>query len=568
MYQFQPILIPEGTDPVSALRIMRLNSLGSLHYFLKVALKRRRLTDHFHLQACHTLESDRLKMLIEWPRDHFKSTIAGEGLPMWSVLPVSDRDIDMFLKFGFPDEFIRWILRKHDCTRRNLLVSENITNASKLGSKIRRHYESNDIYRTLFPETLPTSSERWTDFSLQVRQPDGSSPHGEGTFDFIGVGGATQSRHYNGFILQDDLVGRKAIESPSVMEKTIDYHVLVSALYDSPDPNHEGDEIVIGNRWGYRDLNSHIREHEPWFLPVDTHSALGGCCAAHPQDTPIFPEEWSVGKLQQIKQKMGSYRFSCQYQNNPCAPEDSDFKEQDLNWFSFHKNSDDGSLIIQHEVKGGIIRKDLPYRRLNVAMACDPTHTATGRCRHAIVVLGMCPDNNYYLLDTWAEACSHEKFFAKIYEIAKKWHVRRVGFETCAGQSLALPHIKYLNTVKDWHIEITPLKVEVEDEDGNLTTKKEFRIRNILGPIIEFGRFFMQRKHMDFLAELQTFPKGMYCDQLDAAAYIPQILRSPKDARTDERYLKLNREQTRQIAQPFTAGRVGIQNMYYGRFIR
>jgi len=43
--------------------------------------------------------------------------------------------------------------------------------------------------------------------------PGYKPPHGEGTYDFLGVGGALQSRHYNGILIQDDLIGRKAIES-------------------------------------------------------------------------------------------------------------------------------------------------------------------------------------------------------------------------------------------------------------------------------------------------------------------------------------------------------------------
>ena len=105
--------------------------------------------------------------------------------------------------------------------------------------------------------------------------------HGEGTFDFIGVGGALQSRHYTGGIIQDDVVGKKAIESAVTMASTIDYHQLLMGAFENEDPDHEGDELVVGNRWGYHDLNSYIREHEPWFKVI-SHSALGGCCNLHP----------------------------------------------------------------------------------------------------------------------------------------------------------------------------------------------------------------------------------------------------------------------------------------------
>jgi len=273
--------------------------------------------------------------------------------------------------------------------------------------------------------------------------------------------------------------------------------------------------------------------------------------------------EQDVYNIQSSTGNYVAYGFAtknCQYLNNPCAPEDAEFSESDINWYDFYKvgNSDDGSLMIRHEVKNGIIRPDLHFRKLDVVIAADPTHTSTGRCRHAIVVLGMSPadsgvsGNNYYLLESWAEASSHETFFNKIYEIAQRWRVTGVGFETCAGQSLALPHFKYLNTVKPNQLRIIPLKGEVEGPDGEITTKKEWRIRNTLGPIIEFGRFFMRHKQQDFLTELTTFPKGKYCDQIDAAAYIPQILRNPTNKVADAKFLRMNQQQARQIALPYS----------------
>jgi hypothetical protein len=535
------------------MRIHRINCLGSLYYFIRLALGRTRLTPTFHQMICRRLETMYMKELFEMPRDHFKSTIACEGLPIFTVLPIGQQDIDLFYELGFDQEFVRWMLQLHDCTKRNLIISENITNAAGLGRRIRRHFESNAIFRSLFPEIIPTSQERWTDFSLSVRQPQGAKGHGEGTFDFLGVGSAAQSRHYNGLIIQDDMVGRKALESASIMEKTIDYHKLISALFDHPDEHHDGSELVIGNRWGYHDLNSHIREHEPWFH-IESHSALGGCCDLHPLDQPLFPEEFSAIKLEQLRIRFGNYKFACQFLNNPSSPENADFRESDVNWFTFTQDHMDGSVIVQHAVKDGIIKKDIPFRKLRLAMAADPAHSASGRCRHAIVCIGMSEVGNYYLVDTWAENCSHEKFFSRIYEMAEKWRVRSVGFETCAGQSLALPHIKYLNSVKPWPIRITPLKGEVEGPDGEITTKKEWRIRNILGPIIEFGRWHMQRKHQDFLGELTTFPAGRYVDQLDAAAYIPQLIGQPINPAITHDLLKLNKQQSRQIATPYSLG--------------
>ena len=548
-----------GLDDQKTLRALRLNSLGSLFFFVFTVLKRRRLTGSLHTKLCAMLEREHLKDVIEWPRDHFKSTCGPEGLSMWRVLPVSQQDIDEIYELGYSDEYVRWICLMHNPDLRNLLISENITNAAKLGRRIRYHFDSNDIYRSVFPETLPDTSCTWTDYSLHIKRPRGGvgvgGAHGEGTFDFLGVGSAVQSRHYNGLLIQDDLVGRKAVESQSIMDKTIEYHQEIVGIYDKDDANHENDELVIGNRWSYYDLNSHIREHEPWFR-VTSHSALGGCCAAHPVNQPIFPEEFSFDKLLQIRKRLGSHKFSCFFLNNPSAPEDADFKVEWLNYYTLAENLS-GEMVIRREVTNGEVQKDLRVKFLSKAMTVDPNHSGNagaGRCRHAIVVLAESEDGDFFLLEEWAAAASYGAFYDKIFEIAEKWKIRHVGVETVAAQKYVKHHIESLNFQKSWPLRVDELKGEVEAPDGTLSHKKAWRIRNVIAPLAEFGHLWIQRRHQNFINEFQTFPNGKYKDVLDAFAYAPQLVRKPMDMATHMAFMSRQQERMALVGKPYSAG--------------
>lgn len=557
MIEYRTIAVNNLPDELQVLRTLRLNCLGSLFYFVRNALRRKRLTANLHLALCKTLERDHIKDVIEMPRDHFKSTCASEGLAMWRALPFTQQDEDDFRALGYPDEFIRWMKRSHNPDSRNLLVSGNITNAAKLGKKIRWHFESNSIYRALFPETLPTTSETWTDYSLHVKRPSGGSggAHGEGTFDFLGVGSAVQSRHYNGIVIEDDLIGIKEAESQVLMDKAIDYHQLLVGIFEAEDPNHELDELVIGNRWGYADLNSHLREHEPEFR-FESHSALGGCCSQHPQDTPIFPEEFSFEKLLKRKQRLGNYKFSCQFLNNPSAPEDADFRLEWLNYFTMVW-SEKGRFKLQFPVKNGIVRPDVRQSNLNIAMVVDPNHSGNqgrGRCKHAIIVDGVDQEDNHYLLESWAEAASFDTFYNKIFEIAQKFQLTRVGVETVAAQKYVAHHIEHLSGVKSYSLRIDQLKGEVDLGDGEVSTRKEFRIRNVLAPIAEQGRLFVQDRQIGFINEYQTFPKGRFVDQLDAFAYAPQLVRKPMDDATHFALLAENQSQMNRLGQGYSYG--------------
>lgn len=797
MIEYRTIPVQGIADELQVLRTLRLNCLGSLFYFVRNGLRRKRLTANLHLPLCKTLERDHIKDVIEMPRDHFKSTCASEGLAMWRALPFTNQDEDDFKTLGYPDEFIQWMKRSHNPNSRNLLVSGNITNAAKLGKKIRWHFESNSIYRALFPETLPTTAETWTDYSLHVKRPAGGSggAHGEGTFDFLGVGSAVQSRHYNGIVIEDDLIGIKEAESQVLMDKAIDYHQLLVGIFEAEDPNHELDELVIGNRWGYADLNAHLQEHEPDFR-FESHSALGGCCPLHPQDTPIFPEEFSFEKLLKRKQRLGNYKFSCfpagtpvlmsdwteknieqlnpgdeivgystdsymtlkkatvefvnrrktrviqaimssgrtifctpehkflkaihrdrgspytelraghkiisvyappklpnysgaqrdldwlggmfdgegsannvpcisqspninpdvcrmlidtlqrlgisyryepaseqffllggrslkillltharmakkkrfvdyiwkkpsrvgeirnpvdkvvnfidcgeqdvyniqsstgnyvawgyackncQFLNNPSAPEDADFRLEWLHYFEL-KWSDKGRFKLQFPVENGIVRPDVRQSGLNIAMVVDPNHSGNqgrGRCRHAIVVDGVDQEDNHYVLESWAEAASFDVFYNKIFEIAQKFGLTRVGVETVAAQKYVAHHIEHLCGVKGYSLRIDPLKGEVDLGDGEISTRKEFRIRNVLAPIAEQGRLFVQQRQVGFINEYQTFPKGRYVDQLDAFAYAPQLVRKPMDDATHFALLAENQAQMNRMGQGYSYG--------------
>lgn len=574
--QFVPIIekngVPLGQLPIAEqLRAVRTNALGSLYYFIKVPLRRHKLTDYLHLPLCNFLERDHLKDLVEWPRDHFKSTMASEGLIMWRALPFTNADEADFRSLGYSDDFIEWMRRKHNPNARSLIVSENKDNAARLGRRIRFHFESNPLFRGLFQDILPDSSCKWDTFSMTIKRQQGGmgGAHGEGTFDFIGVGGALQSRHYGagGLIIEDDLVGRKATESVSIMEKTIEFHQLVTALFEEEDAAHEGDELIIGNRWGYYDLNSYVREHEPWYQ-VTSHSALGGCCPMHPPDTPILPSVFSYEKLMRKRTTLGAYKFACQFLNNPSAPENAEFKESDVGWY-FLKNLEGGSSdpldgYIQHEVKDGVVRRKIRVASLAKCLVTDPNHSGnngTGRCRHSIVVVGLDSEGNYYLLDTWAMAASYDAYFAKLYEMAKKWKITKVGFETVAAQKFAAYHLEHLNRVQPWKLKIVECKGEVQLDDGTVSRKKQFRIHGVIAPILESGRFWMKKNpngekaHLDFLSELTTFSMsgggGMYLDQIDAWAYVPQLLKTPVNQYQNALRLQKHQEQMQRINRPY-----------------
>lgn len=527
---YKIIPVSKITSPKHRLKAHRLNALGSLYYFIKVVLRRRRLNpfdrpDHIHVDMCRLVERTILKEVIEIPRDHFKSTIYSEGTPMWWALPFMDEDEDLLRVLGYDDFFIAYMKKVHNQNTRTLLVSETESNAIKLGFRISHHYENNDFFRTLFPEILPDSSCIWNTKNMMHKRTK-DSPDGEGTYDFLGVGGALQSRHYNR-VIQDDLVGKEAIESEIVMRKTIDYYRLLVGAFDGGDIDYvsgrkDNDEIVVGNRWAYSDLNSHIRQHEPYYR-ITTHSAIGGCCDKHPFGKCIFPEEFNEQVLDRWQRRLGTYLYSCQFLNNPTAPKDRKFKESDLRYYDLDwVSKTDTRIKLVHQVINGQAIKDVFPNQLTRTMTVDPNHAEEeGRCKHAIVITGVLPptDNTrlrIYLLDVWAEASSSEELLKKIWELAEKWKLKEFWIETEFGQKFLKKHFEYRNMISNRVLKVNDLK------SSRSKDAKERRIE-ALQPFFENGQFWMRASGQEnFFLEYKNYPNFNTRDILDALSYAPE----------------------------------------------
>lgn len=541
----------------------RMNALMDLYYFSTVILGKNRFsknpdkTKNLHYQMCLTVMKDGLKEGIEIPRDHFKSTVYSECFPIWRALPFGTREEDCFSNIGYPDLYIEWMRRTHSQDVRILLVSETIKNAIKLGSRIANQYENNEFFRKLFPEIMPTEKETWTNDSLHQKRTPAGRGQGEGTFDFIGVGAALQSRHYN-VVVQDDLVGREARKSSIVMADTIDYHQILVGATDS-DPNNPGrdfDEIVVGNRWSHDDLNSHIRKEEPYFSWT-THSALGGCCALHPFGDPIFPEAFTREKLLRWKRRLGSYHFSCQFLNFPIDPSKARFNMSDFRYFNFEKVTGalaipkelprSGSrafpeisqpqqyrIAIRHHVADGDVEKDVFPRNLKRYMIVDPNHGGAhlgqevgkdGRCRHAIAVTGVSTEpRRIYLLDQWAKACPIDEFVDRIFFYAIKWKLREIYVEAVGAQKYLKYHLGYfVEQHKATRPELAGIRFP-ELKTPQAANAKQERIENFI-PIVERHELWLDVNNCaEFKEEAEQYGqrKGLI-DLLDVISYGPQV---------------------------------------------
>lgn len=480
------------------LREMRVRSLWSPYYFSKVVLGYKDLVPHLHLHDSEIFlnrwQDGIRKQWIEWPRGFFKSTLFTISTGMWVVLPTTDDDNAYAIEeLGFSEAewFARVSLHDQDATQ--LLAYETIDNAKKKLSEIKWHFEENEMFRTLFPEIAYTGNERpWNNECLKIRRVGYGQRQEEGTFEAIGVNGALQSRHYK-IVWEDDLVGMKATRSEAIMAETIRWHGLLHGAFENA-----SDQIRFGvsNRWGYNDLNSHVRQNEPDF--VFYTRAAWEISEETGQEVAIFPERYSMEALRKIENSgsMTAYDFSCQYLNDPQLPGEREAASDKL-----HKYTVDEMGIIKCSC-GATFRPSQLVRMMHY----DPFNAKgvhSTSCP-AISVVGLATDKHIFVLDYYIAKGTYQQLYDQLFSMNDRWAPCKFSYEDVGHQNMTEHHIRSLEKTTEYkqaHRRFPPI-VPIPTHNK----AKEIRVREGLLPYIARGQVSYRDKQEAFRSQVDTFP--------------------------------------------------------------
>ncbi len=506
---------------------LRLNSLADPYFFGKVILGQTRMVQHLHGAWLDRLSDPNLHLVLESPRDHLKTTCGTMTLPMWWALPFEAQEEDWMAALGYGPEWIRYMKRIHKRDIRITIANETEPNAIKIGFRFDYQYQKNEMFRRIFGDILPETGATWNQLIKTQKRTSQSS--GEGTFNFIGVGTALQSNHMDRAI-QDDLFGEGAQYSQSEREKTIEWHQKLAGTFDTDFESETGMnmELVIGNRWALNDLNGWIRQNNPLFQ-FETHSAEGGCCERHPAGQPIFPEEFTLERLHQLRVRFGARFYSCHYLNNPISEEQCEFRREWLRTFRLYQkdfgvDSSGNPLkktfleLIPRNVNE--VAEDFAVSTLERILILDPNHGGEkGRARHAALVIGWRRNKGrkeIFLLESWAKSVSHESMKAHVAEMGARWHVNKFLVEVIAGQDGWLAYFEQTMREKAGGCLVQGLPKE------RGAGAKERRILS-MSPKYERGEVAIRQKGggvEDFIQEFEYYPNGTTVDLLDCMGYV------------------------------------------------
>ncbi len=436
-----------------------------LFFLLTVGCKRQDIDKDWLYDRCREVESEPDGFLDLWFREGYKSTIITFGKTIQDI---------------FADPNITHGIFSH--TR---------PIAKAFLKQIKREFEQNLFLKRLFPDILYENPEaeakQWSlDGGIVVKRSNNPK---EATVEAWGlVDGQPTSKHFDTMIY-DDVVTRESVSTTDQIKKTTESWELSLNL-----GAQGGRKRYIGTRYHLFDTYSTMMERgsvKPRIKPATHDGTMDG--------EPVL---WSKETLLEKRRDMGPYTFSCQLLQNPVADRAMAFKKE---WLRFYDNLNDTKCW-------------------NIYILVDPASAKKADSDYTVMkVIGLAPDNNYYLIDAIRDRLNLTQRASKLFELHRKHKPLKVCYEQYGMQS-DIEHLRYEMNQKNYRFELVEVGGQV---------KKEDRIQKLV-PVFEQGRFYMPRtlpfvdyenRVQDYVKLFMTdeylaFPVCVHDDMLDCTARI------------------------------------------------
>jgi hypothetical protein len=506
-------------DLLETLRNKCLEPVGGLYYFCKVVLGYKALVPHYHLEFANKIQSSARIQRRGFlrPRGHFKSTIAAKSYPLWRLCGGGRVP-------GSPDPRLL----------RFLIAGEAAEVAQKDIKDPSWNIQNNQLLRALFPEIIPADFNKvaWRADAIEIQRP---SSFDEASITSAGVGAKLTGTHYD-CIIYDDIIGEKAAKSEAVMQEAREWFDYAPGLANDP---HTVEELIIGTRWkhGAADLYGYIMKElefsEESGRPSGFEWDVEGCYDSNGdvRFTPRFDHEI----LTQILKRERIYKFSCQYLNQPCAPEGTQFREEQLKTFKIG-TSEDGKRDLLIPSDG------TPPVRLTFLSRLSFYDPSSGGkfagSENAIACVGTASDGRRFAFKIWSQNCGFRGAVEEWFKINDRYitwpnmfegvgpHKEVASIVTLRQEQMALQGFCALcdkEGKRTKHRRLSPVCVT---PPGGAVSKID-RILTFCQADIEDGLVYLREDDVETKAQIVGFPLSELIDRFDALAYAIHYSKRP-----------------------------------------
>jgi len=410
--------------------------------------------------ATHLRKPSKFKLFLI-PRDHLKSSIITKGASIQKVL--------------------------NNPNIRILLANNTWDNSRKFLGSIAKYLAKGGFLASMFGIF---ESGQWNKDEITVKQRTMilDAP----TISTTGLEKEQTSQHYD-LIIADDLVARENVQTSEQRAKVKDYINSLMALLEP-----QGELWVVGTRWSQDDAYGDLIEEGIWdVLQRSAYTSID-------RSAPLFPEKFTLEKLQFLRAKLGPVLFSCWYMNDPISQEAADFKRE---WIRFYEQ--------------GTPHPSSLYLTIDPALSLSRDADYS-----ALVVAGQFSNRQIRVVDYVRDRFMPSDLVDAVFKLVNKWGLHRVGIETFAFQKTLKYEIQRKQRESGHFFQVDELGKRHSGR-GEPFLSKEARIRR-LQPYFEQGLIEVGRNHTELIDELLSFPRGKHDDLVDALSYqLDHLIPSP-----------------------------------------
>ena len=406
--------------------------------------------------------------MISMPPRHGKSMLASEFFPAWYL----GRN---------PDKYV-------------IAASYAQELADDFGRKVRNQL-ADPVFKGIFTEcSLSDDSTSAKRFNIDAG----------GSYFAVGVGGPITGRGAHLLLIDDPVKNREDAESETIRRKVWDWYTSTAYTRLMPDAA----VVLIMTRWHEDDLAGKIlleHAHEEWeVLKLPAIS----------EGQALWPEQYSLKDLDNIRKTIGPRDWSALYQQEPVPEDGFYFKNEWVRWYD---------------------PKDLP-KHLQYFGASDYAVTSDGGDYTVHIVGGVDADENIYIPEkgVWRSQSDSLVWVEALVSMIVQY--RPVGWAEESGQIKAAlgPLIDKRQQEKSaWCVrESFPTKGD-----------KAVRAQSIRGRMAQGKVYFPKGAPWidEFIKELMQFPSGRHDDQVDAFGLLGQMLDKMQTNKRDKlNYRKRN----------------------------
>jgi hypothetical protein len=295
-------------------------------------------------------------------------------------------------------------------SKEGVLMCNTLKLARKLCSKVKEEIDVNDTLGAVMRDGPSTG------FSIgveKIRTANGS------ILELRSADNSIRGLH-PGWIVVDDFLDKGVIYSKERRDKLTN-ESFNAEIMPALEPN--GQVVTVGTPFTPDDLYGSLRG--------DGRFKLFEYPAIFPDGTLLAPDRITLEKLLMEREALGSMVFPREYLITPISDTSSIFP-----WEYLEK-----SFVGMEKISYVENIESFPIKMKRVVMACDLARSgAIGADYCAYMVVGICPQNNIYVMNVWhKKGVSHDEMVNQMVSMNQRFKPRRIyvednGFQNVIGE--------------------------------------------------------------------------------------------------------------------------------------